>query len=109
MEIGTVKEIKTHENRLGLVPASFQELVQHGHEVVVETTCGAGVGFSDWDYERAGAPGAAAPKVLAKNIIKAVRPGSVVVDIGASSVPPRRSLMKVSLTRRFLMPRQSAG
>ncbi|MEC7648734.1 MAG: hypothetical protein VX900_10375 [Pseudomonadota bacterium] len=76
-----LKKSKPHENRLGLVPASFQELVQHGHVVVVETTCGAGVGFSDWDYERAGAPGAAAPKVLAKNIIKAVRPGSFVVDI----------------------------
>ena len=66
---------------MGLAPASVQELVHLGHEVVVETTCDAGVGFSDWDYERAGAPGAAAPKVLAKNIIKAVRPGSFVVDI----------------------------
>ena len=63
------------------MPASVQELVHHGHEVVVEKTCGAGVGFSDWDYERAGAPGAAAPKVLAEDIIKALRPGSVVVGI----------------------------
>ena len=38
-------------------------------------------GFSDWDYERADAPGAAAPKVLAEDIIKALRPGPVVVDI----------------------------
>ena len=63
------------------MPASVQKLFHHGHEVVVETTCGAGVGFSNWDYEQAGAPGAAAPKVLAEDIIKAMRPGSVVVDI----------------------------
>ena len=81
MKIGTVKEIKTHEYRLGLFPESFQELVNHGHEVVVETTCGAGVGFSDWDYKRASAPGAAETKVLGEDIIKAMRPGSVVVDI----------------------------
>ena len=66
---------------MGLAPASVQELVHLGHEVVVETTCDAGVGFSDWDYERADAPGAAAPKVLAEDIIKALRPGPVVVDI----------------------------
>ena len=40
------------------MPASVQELFNHGHEIVVEKTCGAGVGFSDWDYEQAGAPGA---------------------------------------------------
>lgn len=47
----------------------------------METTCGVGVGFSDWDYERTGALGAAAPKFLAEDIIKAMRPESVVVDI----------------------------
>ena len=55
MKIGTVKEIKTHEYRVSLVPAKVREPVHHGHEVVVETNCGAGIGFSDEDYERAGA------------------------------------------------------
>ena len=81
MKTGTVKEIKTHEYRVGLVPASVRELVHHGHKVVVETICGAGVGFSEGDYERAGAPSAAAPKVLTEDIIKTMRTGSVVVDI----------------------------
>ena len=62
MKIGPVKEIKTHGYRVGLVPANVRELVHHGHEVVVEPTCCAGVGFSDGDYERAGARGPAAPK-----------------------------------------------
>ena len=37
MLIGVPKEIKTHEYRVGLVPASVRELVHHGHEVIVET------------------------------------------------------------------------
>ena len=66
---------------MGLVPASVRELVHHGHQVIMETTCGAGVGLSDRDYERAGVPSAAAPKVLTEDITKTMRPGSVVVDI----------------------------
>jgi alanine dehydrogenase len=55
MRIGVPREIKTHEYRVGLVPASARELIHHGHEVVVETAAGAGIGFSDADYRRAGA------------------------------------------------------
>lgn len=55
MLIGVPKEIKNHEYRVGMVPASVRELVQHGHSVVVETQAGAGIGFTDADYEAAGA------------------------------------------------------
>ncbi len=55
MKVATVKEIKTHEYLVGLVPASVREIVHHGHDVVVETGCGAGIGFDDDAYERAGA------------------------------------------------------
>ena len=55
MRVGTVREIKTHEYRVGLVPASVRELVHHGHEVIVETGAGAGIGFDDEAYRRAGA------------------------------------------------------
>ena len=41
MRIGVPKEIKTHEYRVGLVPASVRELVHHGHAVMVETGAGA--------------------------------------------------------------------
>jgi alanine dehydrogenase len=55
MRIGVPKEIKNHEYRVGLTPDSVVEMVAHGHEVVVETLAGAGIGASDADYEAAGA------------------------------------------------------
>jgi alanine dehydrogenase len=55
MLVGTPKEIKTHEYRVGLVPASVRELIHRGHKVVVETGAGLGVGFDDEAYRNAGA------------------------------------------------------
>ncbi|RXJ73532.1 alanine dehydrogenase [Veronia nyctiphanis] len=55
MIIGVPKEIKNHEYRVGMVPASVRELISHGHSVFVETKAGAGIGFSDDDYVKAGA------------------------------------------------------
>ena len=55
MRIGVPKEIKVHEYRVGLTPASVRELVESGHEVLVETGAAAGIGFADADYERVGA------------------------------------------------------
>jgi alanine dehydrogenase len=55
MLVGVPKEVKTHEYRVGLVPGSVRELAHHGHEVVVESGAGAGIGFEDADYARAGA------------------------------------------------------
>ncbi len=55
MIIGVPKEIKNHEYRVGMVPASVRELIQHGHEVIVETNAGSGIGFSDQDYIHVGA------------------------------------------------------
>ena len=54
MRIGVPKEIKTDEYRVALTPAGARELVQRGHDVLVETTAGDGSAFSDVDYERAG-------------------------------------------------------
>ncbi|HEY0629989.1 MAG TPA: alanine dehydrogenase [Sphingomicrobium sp.] len=55
MRIGVPKEIKVHEYRVGLTPASVAELVAHGHEVFVETKAGGGIDFSDSAYEKVGA------------------------------------------------------
>lgn len=55
MLIGVPKEIKTHEYRVGLTPASVREVVDHGHQVLVETNAGLGIGVMDSEYERAGA------------------------------------------------------
>lgn len=55
MRVGVPKEIKTHEYRVGLVPGSVRELVHHGHQVVVETGAGIGIGFDDDAFRAAGA------------------------------------------------------
>ena len=55
MRIGVPKEIKTDEYRVALTPAGARELIQRGHEVLVETTAGEGSAFPDEQYERAGA------------------------------------------------------
>jgi len=55
MRVGTVKEIKNHEYRVGLTPESARELAANGHEVWVEAGAGNGIGSSDADYEASGA------------------------------------------------------
>ncbi|HEX2479352.1 MAG TPA: alanine dehydrogenase, partial [Geminicoccaceae bacterium] len=55
MRIGVPKEIKTHEYRVGLTPASVRELVEHGHEVLIETDAGDPIGLVDAMYQSAGA------------------------------------------------------
>jgi len=55
MRIGVPKEIKNHEYRVGLTPASVKELTGRGHQVSIETQAGAGIGFEDDDYRAEGA------------------------------------------------------
>src|SRR5579884_696556 len=55
MRIAVAKEIKPDEYRVALTPAGARELVQQGHEVLVETTAGEGSSFADAAYEAAGA------------------------------------------------------
>ena len=54
MRVGVPKEIKDHEDRVGLVPSSVAELVHHGHEVLVERGAGMGAGLGDDQYTAAG-------------------------------------------------------
>lgn len=55
MIIGTLKEIKNNENRVGLTPYGVKELVQAGFKVIVQETAGIGSGFSDSEYKECGA------------------------------------------------------
>jgi alanine dehydrogenase len=55
MIVGVPKEIKNHEYRVGLSPASVAELVGHGHKVMVETEAGTKIGFTDNEYRQVGA------------------------------------------------------
>jgi alanine dehydrogenase len=62
MRVGCPKEIKNHEYRVGLTPGSVREYVAHGHEVIIETRAGAGIGAEDDAYRAAGAKIAATAK-----------------------------------------------
>ena len=55
MLVGVPKEIKNHEYRVGMSPASVREMVRHGHSVVVQVNAGVGIGASDAEYQAAGA------------------------------------------------------
>ncbi|MCF8208563.1 MAG: alanine dehydrogenase [Rhodoferax sp.] len=55
MRIGVPKEIKNHEYRVGLTPASVRELVAHGHQVMVQENAGTAIGLDDAQYVAAGA------------------------------------------------------
>lgn len=55
MRVGVPKEIKNHEQRVGLTPDSAAELIGNGHHVLVETLAGDGIGASDADYRAVGA------------------------------------------------------
>ena len=77
MKIGVPKEIKTLEFRVGMTPAGVLEVIRDGHEVVVETNAGMGIGESDADYEAVGATVVATPEEVfaaADMIIKVKEP-----------------------------------
>ena len=55
MKVGVPTEIKTDEYRVALTPSGVRELVEHGHEVIVQAGAGEGSAISDADYEEQGA------------------------------------------------------
>lgn len=77
MIIGCPKEIKVHEYRVGLTPSSASELIRNGHDVIIETKAGSGIGISDADYEAVGCEiiaTAAAVFAKAEMIVKVKEP-----------------------------------
>lgn len=55
MQIGIPKEIKTRENRVGIVPGGVKLLTESGHKVLIERNAGQGAGISDQVFESVGA------------------------------------------------------
>ncbi|PWT87014.1 MAG: alanine dehydrogenase, partial [Acidobacteria bacterium] len=55
MIIGVPKEIKEQEQRVALLPSAANQLIRHGHSVVVQKNAGIGSGYPDEDYVKAGA------------------------------------------------------
>ena len=77
MKIGVPKEIKNHEYRVGLTPASVRELTSRGHKVLVQTNAGAAIGLSNEVYLAAGAelaPDAATVFATCEMIVKVKEP-----------------------------------
>ena len=80
MRIGSPKEIKTLEYRVGLIPEVVKGLVRRGHEVAIETGAGEGIGATDEVYRAAGAsilPDADALFAWAEMIVKVKEPQAV--------------------------------
>lgn len=55
MKIGVPKETKIHEYRVGMTPSSVRELTHLGHQVIIESDAGLGIGFDNQSYQLAGA------------------------------------------------------
>jgi alanine dehydrogenase len=74
MLVGVPSEIKTHEYRVGLTPASVREYVQRGHKVLVQSGAGDGIGASDDVYRQAGAE-------IAKSAVEVFRAADMIVKV----------------------------
>ena len=80
MKVGVPTEIKADEYRVALTPSGVRELVDHGHEVVVQSGAGTGSAISDADYTAQGArilPDADAVFGEAEMIVKVKEPQAV--------------------------------
>jgi alanine dehydrogenase len=95
MRIGVPREIKVHEYRVGLVPAGVRELVDAGHEVVVETQAGEGVGILDLQYEAAGAR-------MAKDAAEVFRSAELIVKVKEPQLPECRMLREGQVLFTYL-------
>jgi alanine dehydrogenase len=73
MRIGIPKEIKDHEYRVGITPAGVSALAARGHTVLVETSAGARIGFSDAMYEAAGAMIAGQHEIYGSDMVVKVK------------------------------------
>ena len=95
MLIGVPKETKVHEYRVGLTPDSAGEFVAHGHQVLVETNAGMGIGSADDDYRAVGAEIAAdAAEVFAK--------ADMIVKVKEPLAPERKMLREGQILFTYL-------
>ena len=73
MRVGTPRETKDNENRVGLTPVGVAALRRVGHEVVIEHDAGLGCGFSDSDYVAQGAILGSADEAWATDLVVKVK------------------------------------
>ena len=77
MLIGVPKEIKNHEYRVGMAPASVREAIKHGHQVIVQANAGEGIGVDDEAYRQIGAEVVDTPEEIfarAEMVVKVKEP-----------------------------------
>ncbi|MCY4566473.1 MAG: alanine dehydrogenase [Gammaproteobacteria bacterium] len=73
MRIGVPREVKVHENRVGLTPESVAELTSAGADAVVQAGAGIGAGFADDDYRSAGARIGSVQEAFAADLVVKVK------------------------------------
>src|SRR5258707_12344701 len=95
MRVGVPKEIKDHEDRVGLVPSSVAELVRHGHEVMVEAGAGLGAGLEDELYLAAGGRIVATAEEIFAN-------ADLIVKVKEPLAPERKRLRKGQVLFTYL-------
>jgi alanine dehydrogenase len=101
MKIGVPRETKNHEYRVGLTPASVQELAIAGHQLFVEADAGCGAGFADEEYTRSGA-------VIVENAAELFAVSDMIVKVKEPS-PKERAMLRaeqVLFTYLHLAPDQ---
>jgi alanine dehydrogenase len=84
VRVGVPKEIKPDEYRVAITPAGVREMVEHGHEVLVESSAGEGSAISDSDFESQGATivvDAATVFVEAEMILKVKEPQAAEIEM----------------------------
>lgn len=95
MKIGTPKEIKNHEYRVGMTPESAAALVQAKHEVMVQSGAGAGIGASDAAYRKAGAK-------IGKNAREVFNFSDMIVKVKEPLAPERKLLRRGQILFTYL-------
>ena len=106
MRIAVPKEIKNHEYRVGLTPASVRELTARGHEVWVQVGAGAAIGLSDQAYQAAGAR-------LAADAAEVFKQGEMIVKVKEPQAAEIAMLREGQILYTYLHlapdPEQTAG
>ena len=93
--VGVPTEIKVREYRVGLIPSSVRELVALGHQVVIETGAGLGIGMADGAYEAAGA-------TVAKTATEVYEKAELIVKVKEPLAAERKQLRPGQVLFTFL-------
>ncbi|MDP4203078.1 MAG: alanine dehydrogenase [Bacteroidota bacterium] len=102
MKIGTPKEIKNNENRVGLTPAGVSALVKQGHIVYIQEGAGVNSGFSDELYLKVGA-------TLLPSIEEVYAASDMIVKVKEPIEPEYRLIKKDQLLFTYFHFASNAG